>query len=352
MNKLILLLNIIGLFLILNSCKKTSTNVLDFNQETFVSANKLTIEGLQLMDPIQLLIKDSILIILENSSENLIKIIDLKRLTIINQFGKIGGGPEEYGSIGNAWFDVNDSNTLEVLDVQKQKIYIYNLNDIINNSFSPIKTILINKGTNKRIIFLDMIKTSKSYLGTGIFDEGKFSILNHNGQFEESFQNYKNIDDFNLNNYNLGTIYQGRLTHNSKLRKFAFAVSAAPQLELYKYDQNTITSVKIINHKEPLIQKNGHIVALKANNPFAFIDITSDNKNIYVSYSGKTFLEDDVKADWCNHLLIYDWNGNPEIQIDLDCNIKNICCDTIWNKVLCISYNPFPQLVSIEIPEF
>ena len=57
--------------------------------------------------------------------------------------------------------------------------------------------------------------------------------------------------------------------------------------------------------------RTGRTVTFDRDDIYAISDIDSDERFIYLLYSGKNVREKGNDAYNCSHLLVYDWEGNP-----------------------------------------
>lgn len=81
----------------------------------------------------------------------------------------------------------------------------------------------------------------------------------------------------------------------------------------------------------------------------AFNGIDSDDKYVYVIYSGNKIRNDVLPSNECRHLIVYDWDGNPVKRYILNRNVCSVHIDgdTLW----CASEYPESCVYRFELPK-
>lgn len=75
-----------------------------------------------------------------------------------------------------------------------------------------------------------------------------------------------------------------------------------------------------------------------AENISAFNDIFATDEYVYLLYSGRKLRGGNIPAHECNHIVVYDWEGNPVRHYELNNNISSIHVDN--NTLIATSTHP------------
>ena len=80
-----------------------------------------------------------------------------------------------------------------------------------------------------------------------------------------------------------------------------------------------------------------------------FHGIASDRDYVYLLYSGRKWPGEEVPSYECNHLLVYDWDGNFVTRYDLAQRAMSIFHD--GNELYCLTQYPSDKLYVYHLPE-
>lgn len=89
-----------------------------------------------------------------------------------------------------------------------------------------------------------------------------------------------------------------------------------------------VSSGTLIEYKRwavpPVGMVAGHITPEHTS---TFSGIDADGKYVYLAYSGHKLRDDILPTEECNHLIVYDWDGNPVKRYYLNRNVSSIHVD-------------------------
>ncbi len=70
---------------------------------------------------------------------------------------------------------------------------------------------------------------------------------------------------------------------------------------------------------------------------------------MYALYSGRTFTEHGMESHHCEHLLVYDWDGNPIQHYILGIPLSSVKYDKEKNTIYGICYDPEGVFVEYQL---
>ena len=93
------------------------------------------------------------------------------------------------------------------------------------------------------------------------------------------------------------------------------------------------------------------VVTFSKNGKIGFCDIASDDNYIYLLYSGRVRGEAGAKANHCQHILVYDWNGKPIKHILLEKPLFSMKYNASLNRIYGIGYEPEGCILEYDLNE-
>ena len=336
------------------SCQTTKNKT---PYENFQEINEIKAEPIELNQKIdRVLFIENInnyLVILDPfNNNNTLKLIDPSTNSIIKSFGKKGRGPGEFISPSSLTKIENQSNSFELYDINLRKIIEYSIDSVINskNYFPNFKKNFSQPtGSLTGVISLDSV-----YVGIGIFEQGKYLLIDKKNLIKSYELNYpEDKSRKDSKNKHKAMAYQGKIVKRPKHNEFVFASSNCDYLEICKYDNGELTEVKeaITYHPKYTIQTKakGFGIQWDADNPNGYVDMRVSENYIFALYSGRTFNEYKFDVAYGEHLLVYDWKGNPIKYFKLDTPLQCISSPNINNEIFGIANIPEPRIIKLKL---
>ena len=225
-------------------------------------------------------------------------IIDIKNKTFIKRSGIIGRGPGELLLPFSINISAIERNSVEVYDVYTNKLFLYNIDSIINEQhYKP--TIIFNGTNGKKFKYFQIIRTDSFIIGTGLFPKGRYLIRNVENRSLRFKYDYPddNTDNTMYSNENKAMIYQGKLLLKPDKKYFAYVMDDCAGIEICMIIGNDIKKVKEIYYYFPKYKVTdissdlSNAAVTLRNNIFGFIDACVTNEFIYTLYSGRSINE-------------------------------------------------------------
>lgn len=335
------------------SCSACSFKKSDFVLGDFKLTKKLThvqsqIKSDDIGDVIDIMVKDTILITNQVFNEYIFKIFNVKTGEIICQSISKGKGPGEILK-PNLLNEYNDL-MFTTYDANRKELIYCSYNGLCQRDPNSLKYYKLNFN-----IFRAYPVNDSLVICTGIFDEGQFILINIHSKKIIATQDYPSIDKLkDFNNVTKGLILQGEIVLRPGHAEFVKVSNGAGVLEIGNILDNRIknylTKVYFISKFE--IRGNAPVYSKESN--FAFHSLVGTRKYFYVIYSGNSMAEKGSEFTAGRNLLVYNWEGEPVINFQLDRAIKRMTLDKTRKIIYGYCTNPTtgePEFVTYHLPK-
>ena len=341
------------IFLSFLGCTNQKSGMPEFKEKREIKGKIVNLDNVFLGNPKQLLFSDKYFIIVDNTESNFVKVINLNSKELVAEFGKKGRGPNEINYMGNAW--INDfENSIEIFDINNKVINCLSLDSINKLDLKFAEKIAIKPPPKElgTIIYSRICRLSDSlFIASGLLENGRFALFNNSGEYLKAFDDFDFYgEEFSpFSNVEKGIALQGAFTGKQLYGKFAFATSKSACIQVYKTNGQDVEVVKKANYYIAPPKKISNTIATSSEIPLAFIDITSSEDHIFVLYSGKSIAQDNLNAENCNTILVYDWEGNPIEKIEIDISVSRISYNKESNEIIGLGALPEPRIISFAL---
>lgn len=306
-----------------------------FLEKENIYGKAVELNDLQINNPIDLLMLDSLLIIHDqygiNDTTFFLSIIDINSGKVLKYFGREGRGPDEFvyplmlSKIPNQpqKIGVNTRRLFSYSTLSLQRI----LSDNGGFTLSEIKE--LSTGYSK------VVKISENKLvGTGFFQEGRFGLSNEDGEILSIEKKYPFQQKFNyMDIRTLGMAFQSDLAVHPKKNLMVVTTSASANLDILALSNDSLKVINSIHSNPPLVEKeensspNRLSVHYLEENKRGYEFLSSTENFFYALYSGTPREEGLDKYLTGQIVLQFDWQGNPIKQFNLEYPAKLISVD-------------------------
>lgn len=297
--------------------------------------------------PLDLIIKDTLLIVLDKTEEPFL-LYDITKSKHIASLGSYGNGPKEF-------------NSLHQITSLEEKMFVYdtNLSTLYSIDFGSVNR--LNYNVNKiwkqdsLIHFYVLPYKNNQYISYGSYSDQMIKLLNKEGNVIHDYLEYPYKDEKEkaIKPHIRSLAYRGIVINKPDGTKSVQAMSYCNIVIVSSLENNHITKKEITKtYPEYKIEEDdfGYSVPISAYSPQCYIDVAATNEYIYLLYSGKTFAKDKHDSLHGNSIFVYDWELNPICKMLLDLPTYMIS-PTIENKSLyTISLNPDYKVVKYKLP--
>lgn len=247
-------------------------------------------------------------------------------LSFCYHFGVRGEGPDELIDPGPL---VINGSALSVYDGAKLSLFTYSLDSLLQRIDRPTLTFKTNLEGN--IISLTGLSDSV-YIATGAFkNDNRFSILNSKGELLSETGRYPlKEEEKSLPFYIKGVAFQSVMTCKPDDNRFALATRYGGLLEIYDFNPDDLSLNRMQGGADFFAPRltvediHGSLNFVPDDNTrWGYLFLVSDSHYIYALYSGLYQREGEPFISG-NTIHVFDWNGLPVSQLNLDRRVRDI----------------------------
>lgn len=322
----------LGMSFILISCSiDKKNNELDdpariFNNKFELTSDKFEVDGDYITGPKQLIIVDSLLIVNDHFDEEEVTyfyaIFNKDDGELYQIFGREGRGPDEFLDNSYMFRAPNGSNNIIINNRRLFSLSEISLERVLSNS-SKITVDHVDE-LNTSYSLVSKIDDNLLF-GTGMFTDGRFALADTSGELINTFLNYPFEDEFDdISKRDLGMAYQSSFSFHPTKPLVAVANFTAGNLDILRVENDSIEEISQIHSYPPKFENQSSetqiSVMFNSDNKMGYWDVDVTEEYIYALYSGRE--RADPNQSTGNKLLVFDWEGNPIKQLNLDVNVS------------------------------
>ncbi len=310
-------------------------------------------KGSFLRDPYHMVELDSCLIFLDPDNYNVLSLFDLNSPDTIIRFAKRGEGPLEIMQGGQISLSDTDSANFELFDIQKQKLFIFNIDSIRKKNYFPLK--IINLKNNYGRFYKGRIVDS-SFIGTGDLYNKMYLLYNLRKDSSFYFSEFPFQNEIsNIPKGALSLVYQGTIEKRPYKSEFIFACRKTPFIEILKASNDSLLSIKKIYSEPPkikgIVTESLTTYTPLEDNKNGFIDMYVCDKYFFLLYSGRTAKEYKESTGYGRNILVFDWKGNAILNIELDIDVSGFAISRNFKRIYAIGREQDPIIVSFNLED-
>ncbi|HSH53173.1 MAG TPA: BF3164 family lipoprotein [Bacteroidales bacterium] len=343
--------SILLLVIIFTSCNSKEDDFISLfeNKVQLKGCEFTNLEHSYLFNPYHMIEIDSCLIFSDPDNYNQLSLFNLRLPDTLIRFGTKGKGPLEIISGGQLSLSFNNK-VFELLDISKQKIFYFDIDSILAGNFAPQRSLSIQ---NKHGKFYKGKPISDGFVGMGDFYDKKYGIYQHNNDTIIFFCDYTFKDLKNVPKETLSLIFQGDFGLNYNRSKFVFSCSTTPLLEIVRLKNGRLDIEKRIYFDVPkvkgIITESYTTYQILEDNKKGFTDMYNLDEYIFLLYSGRTIKEFGEDMGFGRNILVFDWDGNPICNFELDMDISGFSVSNDLKRIYAIGRISEPKIVSFNI---
>ncbi len=292
----------------------------------------------------------SYLIVLDFRTDSIFHLIDVKKKVYHGMFGGKGQGPNEFihpehiHAFGDGRFTIFDAMRKDLKEIKL---------DSINKKLTFSRITLMKNKDDWDVAPLP----DGNFVTWGLYDGPKFNVVDKEGNIvaQGGEHPYKDEAEKKIHNILRAMAYQGFFRVN-KDGKMAHVTSGTGQiLSIYQPSAKGITPIAEVVERYADYKPNDHppgaySVSNNGNSPETYQGVHVTDDFIYALYSGRKFA--DYKSDACmncEHIHIFDWEGNQVGAYKLDVAVNSFFLDETENRIYAIADLPNPVVVVFDL---
>lgn len=273
-------------------------------------------------------------VIKNQTDKSLFSSIDLFTRRVIHGVDR-GEGPNEL--ISPSSFQKKGNDFL-IYDIAKKNICKVILEDSLI-TISKYKHLEISE----RPFIISLLKTG--FVASGIFSKAWMVCFDNNGHASSTL-NFPLFEETNsFSEIAMSSLYVSTLT---TIRPDELSMVCASQkhgvLSFCKIAKNEINEYKQLKYYPPKVsaslKEDSPTIAFSRDNKTGFCGIASDENHVFVLYSGRTYNSHGTLCSHCEHILVYNWEGDPVTHYVLEKPLYSMNYDTRTKTIYGVGYDP------------
>lgn len=253
-------------------------------------------------------------------SETLLTLIKISDKRDIYSFGIRGDAPNELINPGPVIFH---PHSIDIFDGSQMALLRYDV-DSITMGDSLAQEVLFRTNL-PGIISLVNLPNSNYYVASGVFQEGRFCLLDEKGAECAYLGNYPTDEDLTEIPFHvLGMAYQSLMCTQFAGNRTALVTRYGGILQIHEWDLSKKTAKEIccINNFSPrLVTKDMNGTPNfrpDEKTRWGYLSVAATHEYIFALYSGR-FQKEENAFYIGNEVHVFDWDGNPCYLLNLDC---------------------------------
>jgi hypothetical protein len=282
-------------------------------------------------------------VIYNQTHKNIISYIDVLNNEVLHGV-KRGEAPDEI--ISPSSFQENNGNLL-LYDIARKIFYKVNIEDqqiaITEQNRLPVQERLFV--TN---LFLSGV------IASGIFEDSWIRLYNEAGSVVSSLSFPDFSETRQLTGIEKSSLYISSIIASSPDQsRIVCTTPNAGVLSFSKVNEDGIEEYKRLQYGSPLIKAprtaGASSITFDRNNMVSFCGLSCENDYIIALYSGRTFNSHGMSSHHCEHILIYDWDGNPTNHFLLEKPLYSLGYDRENKIIYGIGYDPEGAIIEYDL---
>jgi hypothetical protein len=305
----------------------------DFSEKVELKGEKLRITD-ELLNPGNLLLIDSLLIIQNLKTSPAFDVVNFKTGKIIGRFCSRGRGPGEL--VAPFVFQyIDETREIMVQDIQGKKLVFFGLDLVLKNAaVKYTRTVTLDNEILVRKInmvhngnfFCDLIGHEDGYMNCLIDSNGK--LVRFLNKYPKTDFQFNPVVGSNIFNFHIGT--------TSDRKHIITPASFSDRIDIYNVDGKTITHITGPNFKKPDVARGANGVSLTGKNNQAYSIPSANNNSFMVPYKGSPYRITDPHSH-TKQLFWIGLNGDLLKHFEVSPSVSRIAVD--WEKRIIYGLN-------------
>ena len=336
------------LSVLLSACTKDiNSPIKHFDEKSAVKIQPTKIVKLEefgILRPFNFLqIDDSMFVIQDLKNEKIFNLINLSSKKVISGINK-GQGPGEVLAPSSLLFR---DNKILVWDAMQKK-----MNEIVLASDTTLIIEEAYRIDTENIILFFVHQLDSTLVATSQFDDYWLVEITKNGEIISTINYPVWQETKGLQLTALSALFRAaRMANSPDKKRMVVAIGTHGFISFLNRTDFGLKEYKQIKYHPPKFKVTDRgSASYHRDNVGGFSAVDCDDNFVYALYSGKTFNNNPMLSSHCEHLLVYDWDGNPVKRYVLDVPIFNtMSYDKENNCIYGLAENPEGVLIVYQL---
>jgi hypothetical protein len=333
----------------LGSCENRRTyeqsstfSLSDIPEKIALKGEKVVLDD-DVMKPVRLYVKDSILFVINYRTEYFLTCFNLVTSKKIGEFISFGSGPGEVLSLSLQFMD----DCIWGFDSQSKRVMQYSLDQFLSEG----EIMPHSKITMDATILVALVTKDKIFTNAFDYPDFRFTVFDMEGKFVKNAGSMPDAG-VSMTPYEKFEAYSANMVLSPDKRSIFVGYKETDLIEIYDSEGN----LKVRKHgpdvfftaRQEVRSKNSSQVAYKKEARDAYFSPTAFEDEIWVVYSGKM---DDPSTQYNflkNKIIVFDWNGNPLRIYTTDIPFFCLAVDRDHRTIYAVAIDPEFEIVKFE----
>ena len=226
------------------------------------------------------------------------------------------------------------------------------MNEIVFSSDSTISIQEIYKIDTEALVLFRVNPLDTTFIVTGMFEDYWLAEINKDGEIISTIDYPIREETKNIPQIVQPTLYSSsvRFTNSPDNKRIVVATANQGLISFLSRSGSGIKEYKQLKYHAPIFTViEGASATYSRENIEGFFAVDCDDNYIYSLYSGRTYNKHQTSALFCEHLLVYDWEGNPVKRYIMDIPLRTFCYNKEMNCIYGLTENPEGVLVEYKL---
>lgn len=304
------------------------------------------LERFNVYKPVSVVKSGDAYVIYNQTRDNIITYIDVVNNEIINGV-KRGEAPDEVISPSSFQKRGND---LLLYDIARKIMHKINIEN---------QSVFLTK--YDQLMMEERLFVVKSFAGgvlaSGIFYNSWITYYDRMG-LPVSFLSFPDFEQTRqLTDVEKSSLYiSSCMEFSTDSTKIVCATPNAGVISFSKIDSSGIEEYKRIQYAPPHVKAprttGSSSIAFERDNIVSFCGLACEDNHVITLYSGRTFNSHGMTSHYCEHVLIYDWDGEPVKHFLLEKPLYSLGFDNENKIIYGIGYDPEGVIIEYDLKSF
>lgn len=320
-NKIVIGVSFVAL--IVSACQRTETmrKFSPEKEETWVHAMQLPLEVSGVFNPLYLKVSDSVLLIVEDSGEPLIKVLNAEG-ELLEAWGKKGRGPEEFLQIASVDLLPSGQTLCSGIYDASRKRYM-EVSGVADSASRCVKEVW---SSDKNFDMVGRL-SGDCYVGSVVFDSSRFYLLDSFGRIKDRIANFPpKPDGIPLLSHSMAS--SGVLAVAPHDPIFASCVAYDGGVDVCEVRNGKIEPLWRFSQFDmdyDILPEYHNTPTPNSHSRTGYVALCFSSNYLYALYSGRKTLDED--SELCDEIHLFDYRGRQCKRYRLDRKIYELGVD-------------------------
>lgn len=298
--------------------------------------------------PTRLMIVGGRIVVLDRRADQVIRIYDPRKGSLLTAFGQRGQGPGEFSG---AWDLLHGASprSFWVLDVSLRRVTSLTLDSLVFSRTYRGDAFVTLSGDGS----LESLRvlSGRGFIGTGTFARGRLTHYSSTGAFLRAVGSLP-LGDRRWAPGVSQDAFSARLGANQVTNRAIVAYRWTDRLQVLDSQGALITDMERPLGFEPVVsEKSDFRAAFTLDSRSAYLSAVASGRHVYALFSGRTEREAGKKTSFGRDVLVFSFDGKIRRILRLDADVISVAVDDAETEIFALAHDPVPRILRFRIPK-